>query len=81
MAGEIYAKRAIANAPNLYDIAAVLDLNGDGKLEVVVHSFYYEVAKAGLVRFLIGLGFEIYQGLEHFLERESVFAVTRFIAG
>ena len=47
VAGEIHAKRAIANAPNLYDIAAVLDLNGDGKLEVVVHSFYYEVAKAG----------------------------------
>jgi hypothetical protein len=26
----------------VYQIAAVLDLNGDGYLEVIVHSFYYE---------------------------------------
>jgi hypothetical protein len=42
VAGEIYAKRDAANAPNLYEIAAVLDLNGDGRLEIVVHSVYYE---------------------------------------
>jgi len=29
-------------APNVYNFAALLDLNGDGKLEVIVHSFYYE---------------------------------------
>ena len=26
----------------MYQATAVLDLNGDGKLEVIVHSFYYE---------------------------------------
>ena len=28
--------------PNVYEIPAVLDLNGDGKLEVIVDSQYYE---------------------------------------
>ena len=30
--------------------AAVLDLNGDGKLEVIVHSFYYEGAQTTIYR-------------------------------
>ena len=42
VAGEVYAKPNESVAPNVYNVAAVLDLNGDGKLEVVVHSFYYE---------------------------------------
>jgi len=42
VAGELYSKADASNAPNIYKIAAVLDLNGDGKLEVIVHSFYYE---------------------------------------
>ena len=42
VAGELYSKSDASNAPNIYKIAAVLDLNGDGKLEVIVHSFYYE---------------------------------------
>jgi hypothetical protein len=42
VAGEIYPRGGTANAPNLYDIAAVLDLNGDGRLEVVMHPLYYE---------------------------------------
>jgi hypothetical protein len=42
VAGELYSKADASNAPNIYNIAAVLDLNGDGKLEVIVHSFYYE---------------------------------------
>ena len=29
-------------SPNVYQVTTVLDLNGDGKLEVIVHSFYYE---------------------------------------
>jgi hypothetical protein len=32
-------------APNVHNLAAILDLNGDAKLEVIVHSFYYEAAK------------------------------------
>ncbi|PYJ09732.1 MAG: hypothetical protein DMF06_08990 [Verrucomicrobia bacterium] len=43
VAGEVYKKEE-SNAPNVYEIPAVLDLNGDGKLEVIVHSHYYEGA-------------------------------------
>jgi len=42
VAGELYSKADASNAPSIYKIAAVLDLKGDGKLEVIVHSFYYE---------------------------------------
>ena len=44
VAGELYP-RGESSAPNVYDIPAVLDLNGDGKLEVIVHSQYYEGAE------------------------------------
>ena len=41
VAGEVYAKDE-SDTPDVYEISAVLDLNGDGKLEVIVHSRYYE---------------------------------------
>jgi hypothetical protein len=44
VAGELYVKDE-SSASNLYEIPAVLDLNGDGKLEVIVHSHYYEGAE------------------------------------
>jgi hypothetical protein len=50
VAGEVYAKPAESVAPNIYNLAAVLDLNGDGKLEVVVHSFYYEGSETTIYR-------------------------------
>jgi len=34
----------------VYKIAAVLDLNGDGRLEVIVHSFYYEGGETTIYR-------------------------------
>jgi hypothetical protein len=40
--GEIYSKAKVFNAPSSYEIAAILDLDGDGKLEVVIQSNYYE---------------------------------------
>ena len=42
VAGELYPKADESVAPNVYNLAGVLDLNWDGKLEVIVHSFYYE---------------------------------------
>jgi hypothetical protein len=50
VAGEVYAKPAQSVAPNVYNLAAVLDLNGDGKLEVIVHSFYYEGSETTIYR-------------------------------
>ena len=48
--GEVYAKADESVAQNVYNLAAVLDLNGDGKLEVIVHSFYYEGGQTTIYR-------------------------------
>jgi len=50
LAGEVYQKPDESVAPNVYQVAAVLDLNGDGKLEVIVHSFYYEGGQTTIYR-------------------------------
>jgi hypothetical protein len=50
VAGEVYPKPDEPVAPNVYQVAAVLDLNGDGKLEVIVHSFYYEGGQTTIYR-------------------------------
>jgi hypothetical protein len=44
IAGEFYVKDQSSPA-YVYKIPAVLDLNGDGKLEIIVHSQYYEGAE------------------------------------
>lgn len=38
------------NAPNAYKVSAVADLDGDGKMEIVIHSRYYEGEAAGIYR-------------------------------
>ena len=40
--GEFYEKATEFSAPNVHSIGGVLDLNGDGKMEVILHSQYYE---------------------------------------
>jgi hypothetical protein len=40
--GEVYTKSKVFNAPSQYEISAILDLDGDGKMEVVIESAYYE---------------------------------------
>lgn len=42
--GEFYPEAKEFNAPSAHRLAAVLDLNGDGALEVVIDSAYYEGA-------------------------------------
>ena len=43
VAGQLYPKDQ-SETPNVYEDSAALDLNGDGKLEIIVHSQYYEGA-------------------------------------
>jgi hypothetical protein len=38
------------DAPNVYTLVAVLDLDGDGKMEIVVNSSYYEGASTTIYR-------------------------------
>ena len=40
--GEFYSKSTESSAPNIHEIGGVLDLDGDGKMEIILHSQYYE---------------------------------------
>jgi hypothetical protein len=42
VAGEIHPKNKDLYDGNVFELSSVLDLNGDGKLELVVYSEYYE---------------------------------------
>lgn len=42
LAQEIYAQNKEFSAPNIHSLAGVYDLNGDGKMEIVLNSRYYE---------------------------------------
>lgn len=40
--GEFYEKAQEFNAPNVHEVGGVLDLDGDGNMEIILHSQYYE---------------------------------------
>ena len=42
VAGDFITKNIEFGAPNEYEISAIADLNGDGKMEMILHSAYYE---------------------------------------
>jgi hypothetical protein len=42
LADEYYPTARVFNAPNIYTLAGVFDLNGDGKMEIVIKGRYYE---------------------------------------
>jgi hypothetical protein len=42
--GDFHKKGVEFGAPNVYEVSAIADLNGDGKLEIVVYGEYYEGA-------------------------------------
>ena len=42
VSGEVYAKADLNAAPNSYEVAGLLDCDGDGSLEVLIRSTYYE---------------------------------------
>jgi hypothetical protein len=44
IAGEFYPRPNSFSAPNEYSIRAIADLNGDGRMEIVMHAAYYEGA-------------------------------------
>ena len=50
--GEFYPKAKADAAPNKFEIAALLDLNGDGKIEIVLRSAYYEGDEISVYQYL-----------------------------
>ena len=50
VAGEIYPKNTGDYDGNFFELSSVLDLNGDGKMELVIYSSYYEGSAAQVFR-------------------------------
>jgi hypothetical protein len=42
LSGEFYPKAQDFNAPNIHEVAGVLDLDGDGRMEIILNWQYYE---------------------------------------
>ncbi|PYT00386.1 MAG: hypothetical protein DMF63_07390 [Acidobacteria bacterium] len=57
--GEFVLKRVNFGAPSEYHVSAIADLNGDGKMEIVLNGFYYEGDFAGAFEMRNGKPVEI----------------------
>lgn len=62
LTGEFYPVRKEFNAPNKYEVAGVLDLDGDGVLEMLVSFAYYEGAGIIVLGLKDGKPVELFQG-------------------
>lgn len=49
VAGDFITKKIEFGAPNEYEISSIADLNGDGKMEMILHSAYYEGSSSWVV--------------------------------
>ena len=52
--GEFYPKASESQTPYRYEVSGLLDLDGDGRLEIVIYSAYYEGATVTVWRFDAG---------------------------
>jgi len=48
IAGDFITKKIDFGAPSEFEISAIADLNGDGKMEIILHSAYYEGSSTGV---------------------------------
>ncbi len=62
LTGEFYPTRKEFNAPNRYEVVGVLDLNGDGVLEILVSFAYYEGGGVIVLGLKDGRPVELFQG-------------------
>ena len=51
VAGDFYKKADTSNTPYVYRVSAILDLDGDGKMELVLTSNYYEGGTTTVYRY------------------------------
>ena len=52
--GEFYPKASESQTPYRYEVSGLLDLDGDGRLEILIYSAYYEGATVTVWRFSAG---------------------------
>lgn len=59
--GEFFAARAPKNhwPPNVYELSGVVDLNGDGRMEIILSSHYYEGGSNSVFEYRNGKPMEI----------------------
>jgi len=62
LTGEFYPVKKEFNAPNKYAVAGVLDLNGDGVMEILVSYDYYEGGGVIVLGLKDGKPVELFQG-------------------